>query len=472
MEHTEQLARLPAVDQILRDSAVMQILCEYRRDFVVRWIGEALEEIREEIRQGKVADDTDRPLLQKRVVEYVHRRIAALDALGIRRVINATGVIVHTNLGRSPLPPDVLAGLAHRLGGYTNLEYDLTRGERGHRDTILNALLQELTGCEAATAVNNNAAAVLLILNTLARDGEVIVSRGELVEIGGSFRVPDIMRQSGAILREVGTTNRTRIADYRAAVTDNTRLILQVHRSNFEICGFSESPRLDELVGLSRETGIPLVVDAGSGYLDVLPALRLPDEPVIRQVLETGADLVCFSGDKLLGGAQAGLVLGRSALVDRLRRNPLMRVLRLDKLVLYTLTETLRYYFRIDTAPYIPIHRMMRDDPEQIRRRCRRFRSRLRRTSPELGAACRLVESASLIGGGSTPGRMIPGSVVAITPTEGSVAAMEKRLRSGTPPIISRVENDRLIIDLRTVFESEEPALIQGLVAATRQARP
>lgn len=463
---SEPLRRLPSVDRVLAQESVRELLTGCRREYVRKWVDEILGGLRAEILAGRIPNGSSREDLLRTAVERLLDRAAHARGLGLRRVINATGVIVHTNLGRSPLAPAVLDRLTAALGGYTDLEYDLATGGRGHRDASLAALLRELLPCGDATAVNNNAAALFLILGALARGNEVIVSRGELVEIGGSFRIPEIMARSGATLVEAGTTNRTRLADYRAALTPNTRLILQVHRSNFELTGFTEKPAVEELAALSRETGVPLVVDAGSGYLFECPELPIRAEPVVERLLSVGVDLVCFSGDKLLGGPQAGVIAGRADLVERLRRDPLMRVLRLDKLVLGTLAATLQLYFRPDREQAIPVLAMTATDAASSRQRCRRFRRRLIRAVPAAAPTVSIQPGTAVIGGGSTPGRVIPGYVLALQPGPGRATALEALLRGGSPPVIARIEGDRVLLDLRTVLPDEEPHLLSALSAA------
>ena len=469
--HQELLSRLPSIDALLRDDRVGALLAPYRRELSRRWLERILEKVRSEIRQETIPAGATRADFIDRAGRELRLLLDQFQRLGIRRVINATGVIIHTNLGRSPIARDILSGIPDHLDGYTNLEYDLDSGHRGHRDTQLARLLTELLPCQDATAVNNNAAALLLILHALANGGEVVVSRGELVEIGGSFRVPDIMAQSGARLREVGTTNRTRASDYAAAIGPATRLILQVHRSNFEITGFTETPPLAELIALSNQTGIPLVADAGSGYLFEVPGLGIGPEPVIDSTLRAGASLVCFSGDKLLGGTQAGLVLGRADLIARLRKDPLMRAVRLDKVILHLLAETIKGYFRSDFATRLPHLAMATAPPPLLRRRCQALRRRWLKSLPEWRDMLRVVPGQSVIGGGSTPGQKLPGFVLSWEVGEDRAAMVERLLRSGEPPVIARIEAGALLFDLRTVAPREERDLLARLLAAGEALR-
>jgi L-seryl-tRNA(Ser) seleniumtransferase len=378
----------------------------------------------------------------------VERSLESIARPSLRRVINATGVVIHTNLGRAPLAPFSVEP------GYSNLEYDLASGKRGKRDVHAGRLLERLLGAPAI-AVNNNAAALLLALNELASDGEAVVSRGELIEIGDGFRIPEIMARSGAALREVGTTNRTRIGDYREAIGDRTRLLLRVHPSNFRISGFTERPSLGELVALGHEVNLPVYEDLGSGCVVDLRPFGI-DEPPVSASLQAGADLVSFSGDKLLGGPQAGILAGKADIIARLRRNPLFRALRLDKLIYQALETTLRLLL-LERWDEIPALAMIRQPAAAIRARAEALLTQL----PELRAD--IVSGDSVIGGGATPEQSIPTWLVAIHCPDATAA--ECRLRAADPPVVARIERDRLVLDLRTVLPDEEPALIHALAA-------
>jgi len=396
------------------------------------------------------------------------RALHALDAretASLRTVINATGVIIHTNLGRAPLSAEAAARAASVAQGYSNLEFDLDAGTRGHRHVHAERLLCSLTGAEAAVVVNNNAGAVLLALAALAAGREVIVSRGELVEIGGGFRVPDVMTQSGAALREVGTTNRTRLADYAAAISDRTAAILRVHPSNFRIEGFTERADLRELAELADRFSLPLVEDLGSGWLGLEPHPSLRDEPSVIASLREGADLVAFSGDKLLGGPQAGVLVGGHGWIDRLRRHPLMRALRVDKLTYAALEATLALWMRPAARRQIPVYRMLTATADEIGRRAEDLRARLQ---TESHVRCEIVDGESTIGGGSAPGSLLPTRLLSIDITGMSAANLDSRLRSGDPPIVTRILDDRVVVDLRTVAEEEEDALVASLLACRR----
>jgi L-seryl-tRNA(Ser) seleniumtransferase len=422
-----ELRNLPSVDELARGVSDPLAVDAARA---------VLARAREEIRAG--ADPGD---LEARVRE----ELAAAHAPSLRRVLNATGVIVHTNLGRAPLAAEALAQVLEAARGYSNLELDLHEGVRGSRQDHVAPILRRLTGAEAAIVVNNNAAALLLALAALAEDREVIVSRGELIEIGDGFRIPDVLARSGARLVEVGTTNRTRAADYEAAVGPGTALLLRVHQSNFRVIGFAEQPRLEELAAVALRHGLPLVDDLGSGVLT-----ELPGEPSARESLAAGADLVCFSGDKLLGGPQAGIVVGRAELVERLRRHPLHRAVRADKLTLAALEGTLRVY--LDAPERIPVLRMLREDAEMVRARAERLASLVGGT---------VEETIGRVGGGALPLAELPSFACAI---EESLAAA---LRGGDPPVVGIVRDGRLLLDCRTLSDDE----VDEVAAAVKRCR-
>ncbi len=420
-------------------SRLAHLIGMFPRRVVVAEVRRVLDQVRADIRAA-------RPPHEISIEAAVERTLGALALPSLRRVINATGVVLHTNLGRAPLPSFT------PIEGYSNLEYDVTAGRRGKRDVHISGLIERLFG-RPGIAVNNNAAAVYLTLRELAAGGEVIVSRGELIEIGDGFRIPEIMAQSGAVLREVGTTNRTRIEDYRAAINERTRLLLRVHPSNFRIQGFTGHPELRDLAALGKEKGIPVYEDLGSGCVADLRAYGL-DEPLAGESLRAGVDLVSFSCDKLLGGPQAGLIAGSPELIARLRRNPMYRALRLDKLIYQSLETTLRYLL-MEEWDRIPALRMIRQSPEQVRARAERLIKRV----PALRAE--LAPGRSVIGGGSTPEQLLPTWLIAVSAED--VVGLERRLRCGEPAVIARIEGDRLLLDLRTVFPEEEDELVTAL---------
>jgi L-seryl-tRNA(Ser) seleniumtransferase len=440
---------IPSID-LLRKRAGVQAL-ELR--FGTQTTTDALREAAEATRRGLLEGDqaTASEGLAVAIEAAAAARLALRFQGSLRRVINATGVVVHTNLGRAPLPPAAIARMADTAGGYTNLEYDLARGARGSRTVHAESLITTLTGAEAAVVVNNNAAATLLMLAALATGREVIISRGELVEIGGGFRVPDILAQSGAILREIGTTNRTRVSDYTVAATARTALILRVHPSNFRIEGFTERPTLGALVDAGRAIGIPVVEDLGSGNLDD----GFADEPSVRASLAAGVDLVCFSGDKLLGGPQAGILAGRRILVDQLRRHPLMRAFRVDKLTYAALEATLLEHLAGRASQTVPVQRMLSLGVDGIAARARALGDRLASS----GWRTALVSGSSAVGGGSAPGVPLPTMLLTLARDGMTAASLEAHLRTLATPIIARIVDDRVALDLRTVPEETEAEL-------------
>jgi L-seryl-tRNA(Ser) seleniumtransferase len=456
----ELLRRIPAVDQLLARPRAGYWISRTSRSFVLSEIQKLLQELRAEIRANGIAVSTDPEWLDGVLDTRVRAQLRPL----LRPVINATGVILHTNLGRAPLSRGAQESLSALSGQYTNLEFDLVSGERSDRGNSVDALLRDLLVCEAALVVNNNAAAVFLILNTLAAKKEVVVSRGELVEIGGSFRIPDIMARSGAVLREVGTTNKTRAGDYEQAIGPETGLILRVHPSNFRISGFTERPALSELVEISRRHAIPLVEDVGSGCLIDLQASGVSDEPLARESLETGADVVCFSADKLLGGPQAGIIAGARRWLEPMRRNPLMRVLRVEKLIYGALASTLSSYRTGRAIEEIPVLRMLAATREEIAARAQNF---CRLLAARLPAGCEVAqaEGNSVVGGGSCPGTEIATILVTLRSRSLGPNAIESRLRAWDPPVVIRVENDTALIDLRTVLPGQESQLLDAISA-------
>ena len=458
------LRQIPKVDQFLARPAAADWIQGAGREIVVEEIQRLLNEVRDDIRRNPagVADAVNAERLDMVLSERLQNRLIP----GLRAVINATGVILHTNLGRAPLSAAALKSLSALPGQYANLEYDVSEGRRSQRDKTIQPLLAELLGCEDVTVVNNNAAAVFLILNTLAQGREVIISRGELVEVGGSFRIPDVMARSGAIMREVGATNKTRLSDYENAITPDTAMILRVHPSNFRMRGFTERPELAELAELSRRRSIPLVEDIGSGCIIDLRPYGIADEPLVKESLDAGVELICFSGDKLLGGPQAGIIAGSEKLVAPIRKNPLMRVCRVDKMVYGALQATLDSYRSGRALEEIPILRMISMPTEVLTRRALNLTKRLRAALPE-DVSARVIGGNSVIGGGSCPESVLRTALVALESDRARPALIETRLRAGYPPVIIRVEDDRAIIDLRTVFPEQEPVLIEALRHAT-----
>ena len=452
-----QLRNLPSVDSVMGTEAVAGIVESYSREWVVGLVRQELDQARKRVRNGATAPTA------LELAESVCGQVQSVAHVEPRRVINATGVIIHTNLGRAPLSEAANVAITQAASGYSNLELDLVRGRRGSRQSHLQSLLCQLTGAEGALAVNNNASALLLGLSALAAGREVVVSRGEAVEIGGGFRIPDVLRQSGGTLVDVGTTNRTYIRDYEQAITENTAALLKVHASNFRVEGFTSSVEVSELVELGHKRGIPVLHDVGSGCL--LPTQRygLAHEPIPQDSIQTGAGLVFFSGDKLLGGPQAGIVVGKSELVAKLERHPLARAVRIDKLSLAALTATLLHYLREEAEEEIPIWRMIGASAESIKDRAQRWREQLNRNSGVM-----LKPSRSAVGGGSLPGETLPTWVLALTGGDGHGSPEEvmEALRRADPPVVARIEENQVMLDPRTVLPEEEEAMLRALQTA------
>jgi L-seryl-tRNA(Ser) seleniumtransferase len=448
---------LPSIDQLLQSPAVRALEALYGRSLVTAEARQLVAEARAQAAEGDAAA-ADAGLAD--VATRLAGRLESAFAPSLRRVINATGVVVHTNLGRAPLPAAVALRVAEVASGYSNLELDLASGERGEREVHAEARLRALLGAEATVVVNNNAAAVLLAVNTFAEGREVVVSRGELVEIGGSFRIPEILRKSGATLREVGTTNRTRVADYRAAVGPATGMILKVHPSNFRIVGFAEAATREELAALAAEAKVPLVEDLGSGLIAALPP-PLDGEETVAASLRAGVDVVTFSGDKLLGGPQAGLAAGKAAPLRAMRSNPLYRALRVDKMTVAALDGVLREH-QAGRGAEIPALRMLAAPVEEVRRRAEALRERLARDASALEVE--VAEGSSAVGGGAAPTVEIPTALLRLRHARQRPVDLARRLRAGDPPVMARIADDALVVDLRTVAADEEEALLSALL--------
>jgi L-seryl-tRNA(Ser) seleniumtransferase len=454
---------IPSIEELRQRPAIAALVPVYGHEAVIAALRDATGVLRAALSSGP-ADGVSADAAAARIEGDAVRWLAAAYQPSLRRVFNATGVIVHTNLGRAPLPDAALERVRALGVGYTNLEYDLGAGTRGRRDVHAEALLVRLTGAESAVVVNNCAGAMLLVLAALARGREVVVSRGELVEIGGGFRVPDVMAQSGATLREVGTTNRARAADYALAIGDRTAAILRVHPSNFTMEGFTGRATLAELVALGRKFQIPVIEDLGSGLVTLGTALEpLPDalraEPSVQATVAAGVDVVCFSGDKLLGGPQAGIIVGRADLVARVRAHPLMRALRVDKLTYAALEATLVEHLAGRATETIPAVRMATLPVEAIAVRAETLAAALRRQ----GLGAEVVDGVSTIGGGSASGSALPTRLVALSMDGLSADALESRLRALDPPVVARIQDDRVVLDLRTIGPSEDEALGHAL---------
>lgn len=454
------LSALPSVDEVLKSGQGVRWLETFPRRYVLAAIREAIDLRRKEIREGTATD-----VSLESIIPDISVTIERLSALSLRPVINATGIVIHTNLGRSILSERVMENVRKVAGGYSNLEYDISSGKRGKRYMHIRRLLREITGAEDGFAVNNNAAAVLLCLSTLAQGREVIVSRGELVEIGGSFRIPDVMAHSGALLREVGTTNKTHTRDYAHAVSATTALLLKVHQSNYRITGFTEDVPIEKLVALGHDRGIPVMYDLGSGCLMDLKPYGIHSEPSVQGIVKSGVDLVSFSGDKLLGGPQAGLIVGKREFIERLQKNPLTRALRIDKLTLAALEATLMEYADEEKVKErIPTVKMLLEEPEKIRARAKRIALLLRRDTKNVSIA--VIKDSSQAGGGSLPEVSFPTYAVEIRPEGISVNVLEERLRMGEPALISRIRGDALVLDARTISEREAAVVVKCVRAA------
>ncbi len=457
---TNPLRAIPSVESLLEHPEISQLIEQTSRTFIVNQLRHILHRFRQKPTERIEQVWTQAEILNS-ILLILKGSVSSSTTPRLRRVINATGVILHTNLGRAPLSPKGIKQLLETGAHYSNLEYNLENGERGKRDVFADQLLRDILGCEQAIVVNNCASAVFLALNTLAEGGEVLISRGELVEIGDGFRIPDILRKSGAILKEIGTTNRTGISDYVNALTDRTRLILRVHQSNFKMIGFTAKPSLEELLNLSTEKAIPLLEDQGSGCLIDMKSVGLGNEPTPRASLNLGVPLVCFSGDKLLGGPQAGIIAGKTSWVSQLRRNPLFRALRVDKLTLTILESNLISYLKGSEREEVPVWRMMGMSLEELENRAGAILKRLVSISSDWDI--RIIDGVSVIGGGSAPEAGLPTRLIAIRSSSHSTNQLESELRQTEPPVIARVEDDQLLLDLRTVFQDEEDELVRAL---------
>jgi L-seryl-tRNA(Ser) seleniumtransferase len=458
-EQQAALRAIPSIEKLLTDDAFAELQEQYSLDLITDTLRTVVEKIRESIRSGTLQTP---PLDASEYAQQVRDALEDLTTSRFLPVINATGTITHTNLGRSLLSESACDQLVQAASNYVSLEYDLKTGKRGHRDRITEPLLQRLTGCEASTVVNNNAAAVLLTLNTLAEGKEVIVSRGELIEIGGAFRIPDVMESSGAILREVGTTNRTRLRDYENAIGENTGLLLKVHPSNYKVIGFASTPEIAEITELGRRHGIPTMEDLGSGSLINLTDYGLPHEPVVRERVEAGVELVTFSGDKLLGGSQAGLIVGKADLIQKIRANPLMRALRVGKLTIAALEATLRLQLnQINLTEKMPmLHRYTRSISE------------LRNIAEQLATGLAQIfdgritvtieNSLAQIGSGSLPVETLPSFAVVLESPNISAEALATQFRTQAIPVIGRTQDGRFWIDVRTVYDKEVDSIIEA----------
>jgi L-seryl-tRNA(Ser) seleniumtransferase len=455
---------LPAVNEIADSPQLASWIEQMPRALLVNAARDVLAQCRTEI--ARANGQTDLSLAH--LVSRVDARLRQSQAPPLIEVINATGILLHTGLGRAPLSSRAIGAIVQAAAGYTALELDLASGERGRRVDVVRQQLCKLTGAESAAVVNNNAAALVISLNALAAEKQVIVSRGELIEIGGSFRLPEVMAAGGVKLREVGTTNKTRIADYADAITDQTGALLKVHPSNYRISGFAHTPSIEQLVALGRQRNLPVIHDVGSGALFDLAELGLADEPVVRTSIDAGSDLVLFSGDKLLGGPQAGVIVGARASIQRIERNPLMRALRVDKLTLAALSATLSTLEHPQqAASELPLWMMIRAPLEELRQRAERIAAELVARAPSVRAE--IVSTTAFVGGGSLPDQGLPSLAVAIRCEHVADQELARRLRTGTPPVVGRLQNGRLMVDLRAVLARQDESLLSALTVAVTE---
>ncbi|GBE05956.1 L-seryl-tRNA(Sec) selenium transferase [bacterium BMS3Abin10] len=462
MTKQKLLSKIPSVDELVKNPRGEKWLKRHPRRTVLKAIRTVLDAKRKEILKQGLAGEL--PIDQ--ISSDIGKEISRLAAYRLKPLINASGVVIHTNLGRAVLSDKAKENMLHVAGSYSNLEYELSQGKRGKRYSHIKDIIKELSGAEDALVVNNNAAAVLICLNTFAKDMEVIVSRGELVEIGGSFRIPEIMESSGAILREVGTTNKTHLSDYENAVSGNIALLLKVHQSNYKLLGFTEEVSIKELVKLGRTYMIPVMTDLGSGCMIDLRQYGIYDEPAVQDVVRSGADIVTFSGDKLLGGPQCGIILGKKKFIQKVQENPLLRAVRVDKLTLAALEATFMQYLDEERAcKEIPTLNMLTQPLENIKRRARRISSALKKGISGL-ADVAVISDRSRAGGGSLPEADFPTFVVSIRPHKISLNALERKLRNTDPPVIARIKDDALLVDARTLRDREVRTLVNCIISA------
>ena len=465
----EALRKLPSVDALIRLKKAELLSETYSRSLIVSAVRDVLEEIRSEILSSEPGSFESKSLSPEAIIDRAEAYLIKKFSPSLHRVINATGVILHTGLGRALLSQESRDSIAKVMEGYCNLAVNMETGRRGHRDIHLESLICELTGAEAATVVNNNAAATMLILNTVARGKEVIVSRGQLVEIGGSFRMPEVMEASGAVLREVGTTNKTHLRDYVSAINENTGAVMRVHHSNYRILGFAGEPLIEELVEVAAEYNLPLVDDLGSGALVDLKEFGLETEPLVQHSIEAGVDVACFSGDKLIGGPQCGIIVGKASLVDKIKKNPLSRALRVGKLTIAGLEATLRLFLnRENLIQNHPLYRMFSLTPQKLDRRAKKVMRGLR-TQAVGRAEVSVVAGDSQVGSGSVPVETLPTRLLSLKPSAFSAEELARRLRNSSPPIMSRVHKEALLFDFRTIQPEEDRLVLEGILKVLQE---
>ena len=470
MDKNNLFRKIPKVDLLLEREEILSLIQDYGLSYVTDKVREVVEEIREEIKactESEEVDSFEDRILKKieRIEDYVMERVEEGLDLKLRPLLNGTGTILHTNLGRAPLSHKISTELATLLSSYSNLEYNLEEGKRGERYSHMKEMLCKITGAEDAMVVNNNASSVLLILSTLAKGGEVIVSRGELIEIGGKFRIPDVCAQSDAEMVEIGTTNKTHLSDYQEAITENTKAFLKVHTSNYRIMGFTESVEAKDLKALSLEHNIPIIEDLGSGVLLPLEKYGIRHEPMVQEAIESGVDVVCFSGDKLLGGPQAGIIIGKKKYIDAMKKNPLTRALRIDKFTVAALSMTLREYLHMEgIEERIPVLKMLSETAPSIKERAERLYDLFRKN--HIQGECSIRPCESQVGGGSLPDTFMESYALCFHPRQISVSELEKRLHFTKEPLIGRVMEDDFWIDLRTIREEELERVVESFQVA------
>lgn len=470
-KNTNLFSLIPKVDDLLYDEKVKGLLKYYPRVIIVESVREEVDILRNEIRKGEMTEENIRKYI-KNLPNKIELKSENKMTFHLKKAINATGVVIHTNLGRSLINEEVMDNVFEIATNYSNLEFNLYKGERGSRYAHLEDVITDITGGESAMVVNNNAAAVLLVLSTLAKDREVIVSRGELIEIGGSFRVPDVMEQSGAHLVAVGTTNKTHLWDYEKAITEETAALLKVHTSNYRVVGFSSSVDSEELNNLKNKYDIPLIEDLGSGVLIDLSKYGLEYEPTVQDSLKNGVDIVTFSGDKLLGGPQAGIIVGKKKYIDEMKKNPLTRAFRVDKFTISALEATLKLYIEEETAvKKIPTLNMLTLTRKEINERAILLYEKLNETISYDDVEINIVDDYSEVGGGSLPLEKLPTKCIAISLENNSVAALERELRHGEIPIVVRVYNDKVLLDLRTIKEDEFDTICESLSYSVKRIK-
>ncbi len=465
------LRKLPSVDVLMKTEEAQKFIEEYSRDSLANAVRGVLEEMRSEIRKTDVNSFSEEELSPEIIVQRAGRNLQKKFLSSLNRAINGAGVILHTGLGRAVLSEEAREAIHRTSDGYCTLATDIETGRRGHRDVHLDGLLCELTGAEAATVVNNNAAATMLILNTLAQGKEVIVSRGQLVEIGGAFRMPDVMEVSGAVLREVGTTNKTHLKDYIAAINENTGAIMRVHHSNYRIVGFASEPSIQELSMVAQEHNVPLIDDLGSGALLDLKEFGIETEPLVQDSIKAGVDVACFSGDKLIGGPQAGIIVGRELTIKKIRSNPLNRVLRVGKLTIAGMEATLQLFLNLEKLKdKHPVYKMFSWTIDDLKKRGQRIKKNLQ-TEIKAEAELSLIEGGSQVGSGSAPVETIPTILLKIQPASLSTENLAKKLRTHNPPIFTRVQKEAVLFDLRTIREEEDSIVLEALLTVLKKGR-